>query len=87
MPITNENIEPVQKFRSRKQLRSTIGCGALKARQKKTRALTPETISANVTGPFSSQSFEGPSSSAYSIAPRNPAIEIRPVQSKRGSSV
>ena len=39
MPITNENSDPVQKLRSRKELRSTIGCGAVKARQKNTAPL------------------------------------------------
>src|SRR6185437_7023477 len=80
-----ENIEPVQKLRSRKAERSTIGWRAVKARQKNTTALTPEMTIAAVTGWLSSQSFDGPSSSAYSIAPRKPAIAASPVQSKRGA--
>ena len=86
MPITKENIEPVQKLRSRKAVRSTIGCGAVNARQKKTIAHDRRNErSQSVTGWLSNQSFDGPSSSAYSSAPRKPAMLARPTQSKRFS--
>ena len=78
MPSTKANIEPVQKLRSRNALRSTIGWRAVAMRQKKATPLTAETTIAIVTGWLSSQSFDGPSSSAYSIAPRKPAIVRRP---------
>ena len=80
-----ENIEPVQKLRSRKAERSTIGCAAVNARQKKINAPAPETTIAAATGWLSNQSFDGPSSSAYSSAPRKAAIAISPVQSNRGA--
>ena len=78
MPSTKPNIVPVQKLRSRNAVRSTIGWRAVNTRQKKTTPLTAETTIAAVTGPLSNQSFDGPSSSAYSSAPRKPAIETRP---------
>src|SRR5260370_38210711 len=85
MPITNENSEPVQKLRSAKAVRSTIGCGARNARQKKTIALSAEKTIASDTGWLSNQSFDGPSSSPYSGAPEKPAMLARPVQAKRFS--
>ena len=78
MPSTKANIEPAQKLRSRKALRSTIGWRAVAMRQKKATQLTAEITIAIVTGSLSNQSFDGPSSSAYSIAPRKPAIVMRP---------
>ncbi len=47
-------------------------------RQKKATQLTAETTIAIVTGWLSNQSFDGPSSRAYSSAPRKPAIVRRP---------
>ena len=78
MPRTKANIEPVQKLRSRKAVRSTIGWRAVAIRQKKATQLTAEMTIAIVTGALSNQSFDGPSSSAYSSAPRKPAIVSRP---------
>ena len=78
MPSTKANIEPVQKLRSRKAVRSTIGWRAVAMRQKNTNAADQETMIAIVTGSLSNQSLDGPSSSAYSIAPRNPAIVSSP---------
>ena len=78
MPSTKPNTVPVQKFRSRKVVRSTIGCFAVNMRTKNATALTAEMTIAVVTGPLSNQSLDGPSSSAYSSAPRKPAIVTRP---------
>ena len=55
---------------------------AVSARQKNATAPTAETTTAAVTGSLSNQSFDGPSSSAYSSAPRKPAMasEAEPVE-------
>ena len=78
MPSTKANIAPVQKLRSLNAVRSTIGWRAVAIRQKNATALTAETMIAMVTGWLENQSFDGPSSSAYSSAPRKPAIVARP---------
>ena len=78
MPSTKANIEPVQKLRSLNAVRSTIGWRAVAIRQKKATPLTAEIRTAIVTSWLSNQSFDGPSSSAYSIAPRKPAIVSSP---------
>jgi hypothetical protein len=52
------------------------GCFAVNIRQKKRTPLTAEMTMAVVTA-RSNQSFDGPSSSAYSAAPRKLAIASR----------
>ena len=63
-----------------------MGYLAVNTRTKKTIAERPDThaISSTVSSP--NQSLRGPSSSTYSSAPRKPAMESRPVQSKLRNS-
>ena len=78
MPSTKPSNVPVQKLRSRKQDKSTIGWRAVRTRQKNKTPHTAERTMAIVTGSLSNQSLDGPSSSAYSAAPRKPPIVAKP---------
>src|SRR5215471_10474670 len=86
MPMQNCNTQPIAKLRSVKARRSTIGSSAVKTRQKKAIAETKQTAAKIATEVSCSHSYCGPSSSTYSSEPKNPAMKIRPNQSKRSSS-
>src|SRR6202158_150059 len=86
MPTQNEIRQPMPKLRSVTARISTIGSSAVSTRQKKAIAEIPQIQAQTATEVSCSHSYCGPSSSTYSSAPRNPAIAIRPNQSKRSSS-
>src|SRR5688572_14161163 len=86
MPTTNENRLPRPKLRSVNERRSTIGCLAVSTRAKKTTADRPDTQASSNTVSSPNQSLRGPSSSTYSSAPRKPAIDSSPTQSKLRNS-
>src|ERR1700688_3475535 len=86
MPTQNEIMQPMPKLRSVKALISTIGSSAVSTRKKKAIAEIPQTQAQTATEVSCIHSYCGPSSSTYSSAPRNPAIVIRPNQSKCSSS-
>src|ERR1044072_8116425 len=86
MPSTNENSDPSAKLRLANALRSTIGSCAMSTRAKKAIAERPEIQAQIKTVSSPNQSLRGPSSSTYSSAPRKPAIDSSPTQSKRSNS-
>ena len=86
MPRMNEKALPSAKLRLAKAERSTIGSRAMKTRAKKATADTAAITANSAMVSSCSQSLRGPSSSTYSSAPRKPAIDSRPHQSKRSSS-
>src|SRR6202790_5887831 len=86
MPTQNEIKQPMPKLRSAKALTSTIGSSAVSTRQKKAIAEIAQTVAQTATDVSCSHSYCGPSSSTYSSEPKNPAIAIRPHQSKRSSN-
>src|SRR6185295_5366485 len=86
MPITNENMLPSPKLRSPKARMSTIGSLAVSTRTKNTTAEMPDTHASSNTVGSPNQSLRGPSSSTYSSAPRKPAIDSSPIQSKLRNS-
>src|SRR4030088_391422 len=86
MPTQNEIRQPRPKLRSPNALMTTIGSSTVNTRQKKATAETTQIAAQTATEVSCSHSYCGPSSSTYSSEPRNPAIKIRPHQSKRSSS-
>src|SRR6202049_2887085 len=86
MPTQNEIRQPTLKLRLLKALISTIGSSAVSPRKKKAIAEIPQIVAQTATELSCSHSYCGPSSSTYSSDPRNPAIAIRPNQSKRSSN-
>src|SRR3984893_6188993 len=86
MPTQNEIKQPMPKLRSVKALTSTIGSSAVSTRAKKAIEESAQPAAQTPTEVSCSHSYCGPSSSTYSSEPRNPAIAIRPNQSKRSSS-
>src|SRR3569832_388461 len=86
MPMQNCRTQPIAKLRLEKVRRLTIGSAAVNTRQKKAIAETAQIQAQTATDVSCSHSYCGPSSSTYSSAPRNPAIEIRPNQSKCSSN-
>src|SRR5882757_7859094 len=87
MPSTNENRLPSAKLRSVNADRSTIGALAVNARQKNSAADKAEIQAHSRMLSSPNQSLRGPSSSTYSSAPRKPAIDRRPTQSKLSNSL
>src|SRR5882757_858223 len=85
--MQNEIRQPMPKLRSVNALISTIGSSTVSTRQKKAIAEIAQTAAQTATEVSCSHSYCGPSSSTYSSEPRNPAIAIRPNQSKRSSSL
>src|SRR5262249_8424085 len=81
-PMQNCNRQPIAKLRLVKARRSTIGSAAVRTRQKNAIAETKHTAAKIATDVSCSHSYCGPSSSTYSSEPRNPAMKIRPHQSK-----
>src|SRR5581483_11875224 len=86
MPSTKENRLPSAKLRLPKDDRSTIGARAVNTRTKNAAADKAEMVAKSVMVESSSQTFFGPSSSTYSSAPRKPAMERRPHQTKCSNS-
>src|SRR3954471_11097163 len=86
MPMQNEIRQPMPKLQSVKVVMSTIGSLTLSTRQKKAIAETAQTAAQTATDVSCSHSYCAPSSSTYSSEPKNPAMKIRPHQSKRSSS-
>src|SRR6266404_7634271 len=85
--MQNEIRQPMPKLRSVNALISTIGSSTVSTRQKKAIAEIAQTVAQTATDVSCSHSYCGPSSSTYSSEPRNPAIAIRPHQSKWSSSL
>src|SRR5438874_2691481 len=75
MPTQNEIRQPMAKLRLVKVLISTIGSSAVKTRQKKAIAETPQIAAQTATEVSCSHSYCGPSSSTYSSEPRNPHMK------------
>src|SRR5258705_26079 len=87
MPSTKENRLPIAKLRLAKAVRSTIGSRAVSTRAKNPSAEAAEIAAKSAMVSSCSQSLRGPSSSTYSSAPRKPAMNNRPHQSKFSNSL